>query len=220
MAKRLARNERSDTKRYHTAGAIEDIKKENSRDKDAAIHKRLSWNYGPQQQVHTHHNLQPGAMKNRQFFSCESMGSVRSSSGVSSTSSLLNCISHSDLETTHEVVEPRDPRLPDVLIAVSEPEPEPLSPSPHEEQDQLCNFCESERGYKCRCSSASEAEPLSPAPQICSACTGQNESYGSVSSCPSSPKPSPRKPTTGASGGVLIMKDFILTDASIEASEV
>ncbi|ODM90879.1 hypothetical protein Ocin01_15803 [Orchesella cincta] len=54
IARRLARSDRLDTKRYYTAGVIEDIKKENSADKDASIHKRHSWNYGPQSQNSQH----------------------------------------------------------------------------------------------------------------------------------------------------------------------
>ena len=41
--KRLqGRGERPDTRRYHTAGTIEDLRKAEVR--DASIHKRLSWN--------------------------------------------------------------------------------------------------------------------------------------------------------------------------------
>lgn len=43
MMKRLTR---TDNRRYHTAGTIDDVKKAECR--DASIHKRLSWNYGPQ----------------------------------------------------------------------------------------------------------------------------------------------------------------------------
>jgi len=73
---------------------------------------------------------------NLYHFSSESMSSIRSSSGVSSTSSLSHC--NSDLESTHDAPEgrlgvlraspcsepPASPvrPLPDVLIAVSEPE--------------------------------------------------------------------------------------------------
>ncbi|XP_052122364.1 pleckstrin homology domain-containing family G member 5 isoform X2 [Frankliniella occidentalis] len=43
MMKRLTRG---DNRRYHTAGTIDDVKKAEGR--DATIHKRFSWNYGPQ----------------------------------------------------------------------------------------------------------------------------------------------------------------------------
>ncbi|XP_017778525.1 PREDICTED: pleckstrin homology domain-containing family G member 5 isoform X2 [Nicrophorus vespilloides] len=44
LTKRFHRN---DNKRYHTAGAVDDIKKSN--EKDSSIHKRLSWNCGSQE---------------------------------------------------------------------------------------------------------------------------------------------------------------------------
>ncbi len=68
------------------------------------------------------------------LFSCESMTSIRSSSGVSSTSSILHCISdleaqdipeeHSSIATSSNPSRPESPRHlhPDVLIAVSEPD--------------------------------------------------------------------------------------------------
>jgi len=80
--------------------------------------------------------------------SCESMTSVRSSSGVSSTNSLLHSIS--DLETTAEQPGrshsesipscPNSPRLlPDVRIAVSEPDPDDEQDNEQEEEeDYLC----------------------------------------------------------------------------------
>ncbi|GLV48672.1 dynein axonemal intermediate chain 2 [Carabus blaptoides fortunei] len=49
---------RSDNRRYHTAGVVDDIKKNNERD-TASILKRLSWNCGPSEQLTTSH--QPAA---------------------------------------------------------------------------------------------------------------------------------------------------------------
>lgn len=68
--------------RYHTAGAIEDIKKETVRDRDSSIQKRLSWNYG---QHIPNNGLQ---LKNKHVNKCLSSDSMRSSSGVSSTSTV------------------------------------------------------------------------------------------------------------------------------------
>ncbi|XP_069690836.1 pleckstrin homology domain-containing family G member 5-like isoform X2 [Periplaneta americana] len=76
MMKRLTR---TDNRRYHTAGAIDDIKKQDSR--DASIHKRLSWNCGPGVQGTSSTNSELPASK------CVSTESVQSSSGVSSTGS-------------------------------------------------------------------------------------------------------------------------------------
>lgn len=69
-------------KRYHTADAIQDIK--GSQDRDASIHKRLSWNYGT---VDIDIQEKQGILKNKTF-SSDSLRSIRSSSGVSSTGSL------------------------------------------------------------------------------------------------------------------------------------
>uniref|UniRef100_A0A1B6DWN8 DH domain-containing protein n=1 Tax=Clastoptera arizonana TaxID=38151 RepID=A0A1B6DWN8_9HEMI len=77
LIKRLTR---TDNKRYHTAGAIDDIKKQDS--KDSSIHKRLSWNCGAagpslmnESAINTH----------RPIGIALSNDSIRSSSGVSST---------------------------------------------------------------------------------------------------------------------------------------
>ncbi|XP_035705213.1 pleckstrin homology domain-containing family G member 5 isoform X4 [Folsomia candida] len=111
MARRLARNERMDNKRYYTAGVIEDIKKENTREKDSAIQKRLSWNHGPQTQLQSEQS-KLAAEFNRKFFSdvdtpreVGEIGFGFPRRGGSSSSTAVN---------------PRT--LPDVLIAVSEPE--------------------------------------------------------------------------------------------------
>ncbi|KDR24488.1 Pleckstrin-like proteiny domain-containing family G member 5 [Zootermopsis nevadensis] len=77
MMKRLTR---TDNRRYHTAGAIDDIKKQDSR--DASIHKRLSWNCGPGMQGSSPSSSDLPASK------CVSNESMQSSSGVSSTGSL------------------------------------------------------------------------------------------------------------------------------------
>ncbi|XP_067005921.2 pleckstrin homology domain-containing family G member 5 isoform X2 [Anabrus simplex] len=71
----MKRLTRTDNRRYHTAGAIDDIKKQNSR--DTSIHKRLSWNCG---QGQCQAGVEPASK-------CISTDSVHSSSGVSSTSS-------------------------------------------------------------------------------------------------------------------------------------
>ncbi|KAB7504457.1 hypothetical protein Anas_13040 [Armadillidium nasatum] len=90
--RRLSRVDRLDNRRYHTAGAIDDIKKQDT--KDTSIHKRLSWNYGqgpapppppPRESDESSRFLSKHKVASKSV-SCES---VHSSSGVSSTSSLL-----------------------------------------------------------------------------------------------------------------------------------
>lgn len=91
LAKRLNRNERLDNRRYHTAGAIEDIKKQDV--KNNSIHKRLSWNYGqqPNQSGSTNSSLSSSRLIRSGLTgsatNSDSMLSF-SSSGVSSTGSL------------------------------------------------------------------------------------------------------------------------------------
>ena len=83
--RRLSRNGR-----YYTADAIHDVK----RDKDPSIHKRLSWNFGtPETSLEDRKTLRAKA------FSSDSLMSMPSSSGVSSTQSLHGV---SDLIEEHE----------------------------------------------------------------------------------------------------------------------
>lgn len=81
--KRSVRGER----RYHTADSIENMKKE----KDTSIHKRLSWNYGQQQQQGGMRGGGSGHERllcNKHFSKCLSSESVYTSSGFSSTGSV------------------------------------------------------------------------------------------------------------------------------------
>jgi len=80
--------DRLESRRYHTAGAIEDMKKQECR--DASIHKRLSWNCGHQQgQQQPPVGRQTQALRgSRNAATCLSSDSVQSSSGVSSVNSL------------------------------------------------------------------------------------------------------------------------------------
>lgn len=78
------RTERLNNRRYHTAGVIDDIKKQDS--KNPGIHKRLSLNYGQESDSPPRELGADANKRNRNNHrSCESM---QSSSGVSSTSSL------------------------------------------------------------------------------------------------------------------------------------
>ncbi len=69
-------------RRYHTADAIQELRK----DKDTSIHKRLSWNLGNAVDISIDGERQ-GILKNKAF-SNDSLRSMPSSSGVSSTGSL------------------------------------------------------------------------------------------------------------------------------------
>ncbi|XP_052718753.1 pleckstrin homology domain-containing family G member 5-like isoform X6 [Crassostrea angulata] len=98
------RSSRSDTKRYLTADAIQELSKHE--DKDTSIHKRLSWNCGTKDE-----ELRQNTLKNK-VQSTDSIRSIHSSSGVSSTGSLhlspdadiIEDIYHNnnDISTIHE----------------------------------------------------------------------------------------------------------------------
>ncbi|XP_046670725.1 pleckstrin homology domain-containing family G member 5 isoform X2 [Homalodisca vitripennis] len=91
--KRLTRTD----KRYHTAGVIEEIKKQDTR--DSSIHKRLSWNCGgaSNDAAHLHRPIvaTPGM----------STDSVRSSSGVSSTAESVSSGLNIDSDGVRELRE-------------------------------------------------------------------------------------------------------------------
>ena len=79
---KLTHRRTSGNRRYHTADAIQELRK----DKDASIHKRLSWNLGNAVDISIDGERQ-GILKNKTF-SNDSLRSMPSSSGVSSTGSL------------------------------------------------------------------------------------------------------------------------------------
>ncbi|XP_033764250.1 pleckstrin homology domain-containing family G member 5-like isoform X2 [Pecten maximus] len=87
--------------RYITADNIQDLNKD---DKDTSIHKRLSWNYGT-----TDNDERQGVLKTKTQ-SSDSLRSIHSSSGVSSTGSLhlspeeieYSSNNHGDICTIHE----------------------------------------------------------------------------------------------------------------------
>ena len=70
-------------RRYHTADAIEELRQKQRR-ADTSIHKRLSWNLGAVEAPHP----DGGGRLAAKVTSCDSLRSVPSSSGVSSTGSL------------------------------------------------------------------------------------------------------------------------------------
>lgn len=90
--KRTSRTER----RYHTADAIEHIKK----DKDVSIHKRLSWNYGQQGRAATGPvpSYCERILCNKHLGKFLSSDSIYSSSGFSSTGSVPLSVGSSECE--------------------------------------------------------------------------------------------------------------------------
>ena len=91
------RNTRASEKRYYTADAIQDLQK----DRDPAIHKRLSWNLGA---VDINIEERLSNIRGSKTRSSESVRSMPSSSGVSSTASL-----HASPETVEP--EPTDTNI-------------------------------------------------------------------------------------------------------------
>ncbi|XP_023703867.1 pleckstrin homology domain-containing family G member 5 [Cryptotermes secundus] len=206
MMKRLTR---TDNRRYHTAGAIDDLKKQDSR--DASIHKRLSWNCGPGMQGSSPASSDLPATK---YVSNES---VQSSSGVSSTGSVLygdSLVGELDLlepdgQPLHIVCGNQAGCCFDTLLseatsvsstAMDEAETSacpPLSPAMEAINMELLR---------------SHLSPGPPAP---------SDPGGSGTS-----KVEVREPQDGATRSppsktdLLKMKDLILTDSSVEASQV
>jgi hypothetical protein len=153
------------------------------------------------------------------------MTSIRSSSGVSSTSSLLHCIS--DLEATVEFGEggtqQHGPK-PDVRIAVSEPEPEPSGGGTTDLIDLREDYNQTHQS-----SPTSGTVPSPPPPPSLTRRLVEAQNIH-ISAVPPSPSPRQRAEqqqqnenshdpsASNNKGGVLLMKDFILTDSSIQAS--
>ncbi|KAK3859627.1 hypothetical protein Pcinc_034272, partial [Petrolisthes cinctipes] len=130
------RNDRNDNRRYHTAGAIDDIKKQDA--KDSSIHKRLSWNYPPppppavRDLEGRNNNNKPAA----KTVSCES---VHSSSGVSSTSSLHRSVG-SEVEGLEDIDD--DNELEDgeaTVVDLTVSECTSLKISPHISTTYICH---------------------------------------------------------------------------------
>jgi len=94
--RRSARHE----KRYYTADAIQEMRKD-MRDKDTSIHKRLSWNFGT---VDISIDEKSASVLKGKTFSSDSLRSMPSSSGVSSTGSL-------HLSPESEAYEEYDPEM-------------------------------------------------------------------------------------------------------------
>ncbi|XP_023227591.1 uncharacterized protein LOC111628101 [Centruroides sculpturatus] len=188
--KRTCRAER----RYHTADSIENIKKE----KDSSIHKRLSWNYGQ----HSTGSLCTYCekTKNKHLSQCLSMESVHSSSGVSSNTSLHLSAGSMDYDGGFEGS--------DIL---------------EEDTDQADDAKELEmvNGGHCTCSALNNpAEKMTVGPPGSNIKIDVSEVRDGISSvqiaenggCLAHNKPS--------KVDLRRMKEFLLTNCSVEASEV
>ncbi|XP_069998090.1 pleckstrin homology domain-containing family G member 5 isoform X6 [Penaeus vannamei] len=229
--RRISRTDRMDNRRYHTAGAIDDIKKQDS--KDTSIHKRLSWNYG-QGPPPTSRDLgsdqgklgrQKHAVKS---ISCESM---HSSSGVSSTSSLHRSMG-SELEALENI---DDNELEDgegTVVDLTVSDCTSLKISPHISTTYICHDTDITLGVCSQyitqpnnateptegCENLVKIDVSETDPGISSVQITVTEGASSSSSNLSSTTPS----SDGAPGKTdgLRMREILLNDASVEASDV
>ncbi|XP_046442623.1 pleckstrin homology domain-containing family G member 5-like isoform X5 [Daphnia pulex] len=235
LAKRLSRNERLDHRRYHTAGAIEDIKKQDA--KNHSIHKRLSWNYGqqanqtvsPNSSLSTSRLLRSGLMGSAT--NSDSMLSF-SSSGVSSTGS-LHMSTASEVEDVLEL-EPDvnyKMHISSTYICNSElPKTEGTNVQVRPFQDK-----QSHNVLPC-----SRAGPPLPPPRslpvpaslplsgdlrldVSEVCDGISSVQITVSGAECCSSPNATSPTVNGKpsrADLIRMKDLIMGDTSMEASEV
>ncbi|XP_042222522.1 pleckstrin homology domain-containing family G member 5-like isoform X4 [Homarus americanus] len=228
--RRTYRIDRMDNRRYHTAGAIDDIKKQDA--KDATIHKRLSWNYGQgppptrdlgndQGKLGCHKH----AVKN---VSCES---VHSSSGVSSTSSLHRSMG-SEVEALENIDDNELEDAEATVVDLTVSDCTSLKISPHISTTYICHDSDITLGvcsqYITQPNSSlepsegcenlvkidvSETDPGISSVQI-TVTEGAASSSSSNLSSTKSPESAPAKPDNTR------MKEILLNDASVEASDV
>ncbi|XP_045591595.2 pleckstrin homology domain-containing family G member 5 isoform X1 [Procambarus clarkii] len=231
--RRTYRIDRMDNRRYHTAGAIDDIKKQDA--KDATIHKRLSWNYGQGPQPSRELGNDQGklgrhkhAVKN---ISCES---VHSSSGVSSTSSLHRSMG-SEVEALENI---DDNELEDgeaTVVDLTVSDCTSLKISPHISTTYICHDSDITLGVcsqyitQPNCSpeplegcenlvkiDVSEIDPGISSVQI----TVTEGAAAPAATSSSSSNLSPTSPSESAPTKPEMMREILLNDASVEASDV
>lgn len=227
--RRTYRIDRMDNRRYHTAGAIDDIKKQDA--KDASIHKRLSWNYGqgptPSRDLVNDQGKLGRHKHSVKNISCES---VHSSSGVSSTSSLHRSMG-SEVEALENI---DDNELEDgeaTVVDLTVSDCTSLKISPHISTTYICHDSDITLGV---CSQYITQPNCSPEP--CEGCenlvkidvsetdpgissvqiTVTEGAISSSSSNVSSTSPSESAPTKPD----MRMREILLNDASVEASDV
>ncbi|KAG0707414.1 hypothetical protein GWK47_024167 [Chionoecetes opilio] len=230
--RRVYRNDRMDNRRYHTAGAIDDIKKQDA--KDSTIHKRLSWNYGqgpppPPRELGSdpsklgRHKL---SLKN---VSCES---VHSSSGVSSTSSLHRSLG-SEVEALENIDDNEEPSRTDgeaTVVDLTVSDCTSLKISPHISTTYICHDSDITLGV---CSQYITQPNSSPEPsENCENLVkiDVSETDPGISSvqitvtegvAPTASSPNTKAEST-APGKTdnMRMREILLNDASVEASDV
>lgn len=227
--RRISRTDRMDNRRYHTAGAIDDIKKQDT--KDATIHKRLSWNYGqgpPPSRDLGNDQGKLGRHKHAvKSISCESM---HSSSGVSSTSSLHRSMG-SEVETLENI---DDNELEDgesTVVDLTVSDCTSLKISPHISTTYICHDSDITLGVCSQyitqpnnaaepsegCENLVKIDVSETDPGISSVQITVTEGAASSSSLNLSSSTS-----EGASSKSdnMRMREILLNDASVEASDV
>ncbi|CAH1773316.1 unnamed protein product [Owenia fusiformis] len=191
-------------KRYHTADAIQDM---NKKDRDASIHKRLSWNFGNTVDI----NIEDGNGKLKgKAYSSESLRSVRSSSGISSTSSLINEENEDDFLPTddnHHYFEDGD-ILNGIKTSRSDSN---INEHLHTNSDKLTSHSASDLLRNTSASSLTNSTSDS------SETNTSSETLTNITSTDTSVTPSRRKLTHAE---LIRMKKQLLLNATLEASDV
>ncbi|XP_045120526.1 uncharacterized protein LOC123509945 isoform X2 [Portunus trituberculatus] len=231
--RRVYRNDRMDNRRYHTAGAIDDIKKQDT--KDTSIHKRLSWNYGqgpppPPRELGSDPSKLGRHKHSLKNVSCES---VHSSSGVSSTSSLHRSLG-SEVEALENIDDNEGQSRTDgeaTVVDLTVSDCTSLKISPHISTTYICHDSDITLGVCSQYITQPNSSPEQPNencenlvkidvsemdPGISSVQITVTEGAAPSGSTPSLPAES------AASGKTddLRMREILLNDASVEASDV
>jgi len=234
LAKRLNRNERLDNRRYHTAGAIEDIKRQDI--KNNSIHKRLSWNYGQQANPSGSAN---SSLSSSRFIRPGLTGSATnsdsmlsfSSSGVSSTGS-LHLSTASEIEDLLELEPDMSTKVHISSTYIS---------SSHSPLTEATNIdVQHHQNDKRNSSPQPSSRPTAPPPpprclpvpatlplegdvrldvsEVCDGISSVQITVSGADCSPNASSPTVNGKTTRAD--LIRMKDLILGDTTMEASEV
>ncbi|XP_063879113.1 uncharacterized protein LOC135110584 isoform X3 [Scylla paramamosain] len=237
--RRVYRNDRMDNRRYHTAGAIDDIKKQDT--KDTSIHKRLSWNYGqgpppPPRELGSDPSKLGRHKHSLKNVSCES---VHSSSGVSSTSSLHRSLG-SEVEALENIDDNEGQSRTDgeaTVVDLTVSDCTSLKISPHISTTYICHDSDITLGvcsqYITQPNSSPEALPSSPQPSencenlvkidVSEMDPGISSVQITVTEGAAPSGSTPSLPADSAASGKtddLRMREILLNDASVEASDV
>lgn len=230
--RRVYRNDRMDNRRYHTAGAIDDIKKQDT--KDTSIHKRLSWNYGqgpppPPRELGSDPSKLGRHKHSLKNVSCES---VHSSSGVSSTSSLHRSLG-SEVEALENIDDNEGQSRTDgeaTVVDLTVSDCTSLKISPHISTTYICHDSDITLGV---CSQYITQPNSSPEPSencenlvkidVSEMDPGISSVQITVTEGAAPSGSTPSLPADSAASGKtddLRMREILLNDASVEASDV